>query len=68
MARLLDRMRGCSWRLEGPVVPVGRSSGNRVVLDHPVLSRRHARLVASPGGWLVEDLGSASGTTVKARA
>jgi len=66
VALLVDPVRGRSWRLEGEV-GLGRSSDNQVVLTDPGLSRRHARILARPEGWLLEDLGSADGTKVNGR-
>ncbi|MGD9933876.1 MAG: FHA domain-containing protein [Dehalococcoidia bacterium] len=45
---------------------VGRDADCDIVLDHPAISRRHARLgpPAADGSRLVEDLGSANGTFV----
>jgi hypothetical protein len=43
---------------------VGRDEGCEIVLDHPGVSRRHARLDPGDGGWHVTDLGSANGTWV----
>ncbi len=43
---------------------VGRDEGCDVVLDHPGVSRRHARLDPGDGGWHVTDLGSANGTWI----
>lgn len=43
---------------------VGRDEGCEVVLDHPGVSRRHARLDPGDGGWHVTDLGSANGTWI----
>lgn len=45
---------------------IGRDPDCDIVLDHPAISRRHARLgpPAGDGSRLVEDLGSANGTFV----
>lgn len=50
----------------GPVVRVGRSTANDVVLSsEPTVSREHAELHLLTGtGWTVRDLGSANGTHV----
>ncbi len=50
------------YPIDVPTVFIGRAEGNRVVIDHVSVSRRHARLVIDPGGVTIEDLGSASGT------
>ena len=41
---------------------VGRSEENDIVVNDPNVSRRHARLVRSENGFVVEDLGSTNGT------
>jgi pSer/pThr/pTyr-binding forkhead associated (FHA) protein len=48
----------------GPAV-IGRAPDCSIVLaDDRDVSRRHARLVWQPAGWLLEDLGSRNGTFV----
>ncbi|MFI5719707.1 ATP-binding cassette domain-containing protein [Nocardia sp. NPDC051750] len=59
---------------EGPVaradrippggLAIGRTSDNQIVVNDPLASRKHARLVAGPEGLVLEDLGSANGTFV----
>lgn len=46
---------------------VGRSLDNDVILDHPSVSRKHARLTPRAGSWLLEDLDSTHGTYVNGR-
>ena len=41
---------------------VGRDPGAAVRIDAPTVSRRHARLIVSGSGVLLEDLGSKNGT------
>ena len=43
---------------------LGRQHGCDVVLSNPSVSRRHARLVFRDGSWVLQDLGSTTGTTV----
>ncbi len=43
---------------------IGRAEGNRVLVDHVSVSRRHARLDFSQGQPTLEDLSSATGTFV----
>lgn len=45
---------------------VGRAAVSTIVLDWPEVSRRHARIVVSPDGATLEDLGSRNGTFVGA--
>jgi hypothetical protein len=46
-----------------PVI-VGRAAEAEIRSDNPLVSRRHATLVPTQGGWLLEDLGSKRGTHV----
>ena len=48
---------------EGPVT-LGRADDSTLVLTDDYASTRHARLVPSESGWMVEDLGSTNGTYV----
>ena len=43
---------------------IGRDPEAEVLLDYSTVSRRHARLVVSEAGVLLEDLGSKNGTTI----
>ncbi|MBM4420089.1 MAG: FHA domain-containing protein [Chloroflexi bacterium] len=43
---------------------VGRDRASGVLLAHPTVSRRHARLTPREGGFVVADAGSTSGTLV----
>lgn len=45
-------------------VIVGRASDNQVVVRDERVSRQHAEIAASKGGWEVRDLGSRNGTQV----
>ncbi len=46
------------------VITIGRAPECDVVVDSPLVSRRHTRLTREQDGWLVEDLGSANGTFI----
>ncbi len=46
-----------------PVI-IGRIPGCQLVLNHPQISRHHARIDRLDDGWVIEDLGSANGTRV----
>ncbi|UJR79354.1 FHA domain-containing protein [Sandaracinus amylolyticus] len=51
--------------LDRPVLHVGRGAENDLVLPHPTVSTRHARLTRGNDGTVrVEDLGSTNGTYV----
>lgn len=47
-----------------PAVSIGRDSSNDIVIDHPLASRRHARLEQDENGYIVRDLDSTNGTYV----
>ncbi len=46
------------------VLTIGRHEGCDVCLDHPAVSRTHARIARRNGGYAVEDVGSSNGTFV----
>jgi hypothetical protein len=46
---------------------VGRHLGCDVVLEHPTVSRQHARLSFRDGCWVLRDLDSTNGTRVNGR-
>jgi DNA-binding transcriptional regulator YiaG len=48
--------------LRRPVTSLGRSLDNDVVLEHPRVSRHHARIRLERATYLLEDLGSTNGT------
>jgi adenylate cyclase len=45
-------------------IAVGRTEGNDLVLNHPSVSRRHARIESRDGQWWVVDLRSTNGVKV----
>lgn len=55
---------GKSYELKHGEITIGRDIGNLIVINDPELSRKHARLVAQAGGYVIEDLGSTNGTFV----
>ena len=67
-ARVIDRL------LEDVQLPytgagtLGRDSSNRYRLDHPRVSRQHAKIVERNGGLWIQDLGSRNGTFVNGRS
>jgi len=46
-------------------ITIGRASWNTVVLDHPSVSRDHARILVRESGMEVVDLGSKNGVVLK---
>jgi len=55
---------GTAFDLTKEVTLVGRDVTNDVTVGDAELSRQHARLTRTPGGYVVEDLGSTNGSTV----
>ena len=47
-----------------PILTLGRDSANDIIIDHPLASRRHARLEHDETGYFVRDLESTNGTFV----
>ncbi len=59
----LERPDGTRVRLADGLT-LGRGDGNALVLRDARASRRHAKILADGGGWVVEDVGSSNGTYV----
>jgi hypothetical protein len=49
---------------DGESLVVGRDPGCELVIEDPRVSKRHAQLRWSGGGWTIEDLGSKNSTAV----
>ncbi|HIE13107.1 MAG TPA: FHA domain-containing protein [Desulfotomaculum sp.] len=49
------------------VINIGRDPANDLVLEHPAVSRCHARIVFKSGGHLIYDLNSTNGTYVNGK-
>jgi pSer/pThr/pTyr-binding forkhead associated (FHA) protein len=58
------RQAGLSADLAGGVIMIGRGADCQLILDDDYVSTRHARVVGTPNGIYVEDLGSTNGTYV----
>ncbi len=48
----------------GQRTTLGREKGNTILLKDPIVSRRHAEIMAGPGGLFLRDLGSSNGVLV----
>jgi hypothetical protein len=55
---------GQTYFLRSNTITIGRQSNNQIVVNDPVVSRQHVRLVWQEHTFLLEDLGSANGTWV----
>ena len=55
---------GLSAELADGVIMIGRGTDCQLILDDDYVSTRHARVVATPNGIYVEDLGSTNGSYV----
>ena len=52
---------GSTTVASGQTAVVGRDPQCDITIDHPLVSRRHARISFGPTGWAVEDLDSRNG-------
>jgi hypothetical protein len=55
---------GQVFALEKGEVFIGREMTNDIVINDAEISRRHARIVWQPAGFMIEDLGSTNGTFI----
>lgn len=55
---------GSRYLLDDDVVQAGRHPESDIFLDDVTVSRRHAELARTGGGWVVRDVGSLNGTYV----
>jgi hypothetical protein len=55
---------GMVFDLTKEITTLGRDVINDIVLGDPEVSRQHARLTRTPGGYVLEDLGSTNGSFV----
>src|SRR5215216_1508933 len=53
---------GAEYDLVGRQTYLGRGESNDIRVDHPSISYRHARIIASDGQVMLEDLNSTNGT------
>lgn len=60
---LLVTVEGRPYRfpLTKQVVTIGRAPDNDILIDHPMISRKHAEIRQEPGGYVIYDPGSTNG-------
>lgn len=58
---------GQVFELQQPSYTIGRSKDNDLQIDDVQVSRRHATLTLTPGGYVLQDQGSTNGTFVNNR-
>ena len=51
-----------TFDLSRPVLTIGRSGSNDIVLPDPSVSKHHARVVQEGDGWKLADIGSTNGS------
>jgi pSer/pThr/pTyr-binding forkhead associated (FHA) protein len=56
---------GTEYPLEKTELQLGRDLSNDIVINDAEVSRRHARLILQPEGYILEDLGSTNGTFIR---
>ncbi|MGA9534107.1 MAG: FHA domain-containing protein, partial [Anaerolineales bacterium] len=65
--RLIERTGpnpGETFELTGETMMIGRDVTNDIVVADAEISRQHARINRTPGGYVLEDLGSTNGSFV----
>jgi len=55
---------GMVFDLTKEIATLGRDVANDIVIGDPEVSRQHSRITRTPGGYVVEDMGSTNGTFV----
>lgn len=55
---------GARFALDQPLMSIGRSPDNNIVLEDSMVSKSHARIIVQGNNYLIEDLGSSNGTIV----
>jgi hypothetical protein len=58
---------GWTFSLDKQTLILGRDPRNDISIDHPQVSRRHARITLQEDVWVIEDLESMNGTFVNGR-
>lgn len=58
---------GTRFELDEAMVGLGRDASNRIQLHDTEVSRQHAEVRGSPGGYAISDLNSSNGTFVNGR-
>ena len=60
----LPNGKSTTWLLDKDCVDIGRDAPADIVLPFPTISRQHARITRTPGGYFIADLESRNGTCI----
>ena len=50
-----------NYSFDAPIISIGRNPDNEIVLDHPMVSRRHGEIRLESGKYILYDVGSTNG-------
>lgn len=59
---------GSEFIVTTEIFVIGRATDSDAIVDHPSISKRHARVITNDGSWKIEDLGSANGLKLNGTA
>ena len=60
-----SEQKSTTYVLDKDMISIGRGAENEVILDHPSVSRHHARIERKAHRWYVVDLESTNGTSIR---
>ncbi|MBI5788661.1 MAG: FHA domain-containing protein [Candidatus Schekmanbacteria bacterium] len=61
---VIPNSKGSEYPLDKAEITIGRTEDNDIIIDHPSVSRSHARIVLNETDYYLTDSGSANGTLV----
>lgn len=67
LVEIYGKALGRKYDLQRPAVSLGRDPDNYIIIDTDSVSRRHARIEADGGLWMLVDLDSTNGTYINDR-
>lgn len=60
----LPKRKTGKWLLDRESIVIGRDAPADIILPFPAISRQHAHITRTPGGYYIADLGSRNGTCI----